>query len=134
MNRVILIGRLVRDPELKYGSTGIAITKFTLACDRRGEDGADFIQVVTFKQTAEACAKYISKGKLVAVEGRWQTGNYENSEGKKIYTNDCIADNVRFLERNQTEESKNSGQAVDKRDPFADDSKPIDISDDRLPF
>jgi len=134
LNRVILIGRLTRDPELRYSNSGNAVAKFTIACDRRGEDGADFIQVVTFKQTAEACAKYLSKGKLVAVEGRWQTGSYENSEGKKVYTNDCIADNVRFLERNQTESTTNSGQPVDKRDPFHDDGKPINISDDDLPF
>lgn len=131
MNRVILIGRLTRDPELRYSPGGVAVTKFTVACDRRGDEGADFIQVVTFKQTAEASANYLRKGRLVAVEGRWQTGSYEN-DGKKVYTNDCIADNVRFLESNR--DNQTSEQTNNNRDPFTDDGKPINISDDDLPF
>ncbi|MEF2965077.1 single-stranded DNA-binding protein [Paenibacillus sp. M1] len=129
LNKVIIIGRLTRDPELRYSGNGTAVTKFTVACDRRGSDEADFIPVITFKQTAEACANYLRKGRLVAVEGRWQTGSYENNEGKRIYTNDCLADNVRFLERGESQQS-NSGSG----DPFHDDGKPIDISDDDLPF
>ncbi|OMF54708.1 single-stranded DNA-binding protein [Paenibacillus rhizosphaerae] len=131
LNRVILIGRLTRDPELRYSPGGVAVTKFTVACDRRGDEGADFIQVVTFKQTAEASANYLRKGRLVAVEGRWQTGSYEN-DGKKVYTNDCIADNVRFLESNR--DNQTSEQTNNNRDPFTDDGKPINISDDDLPF
>ena len=139
LNRSILLGRLTKDPELRYTTGGVATTSFTIACDRpfsnNGQKEADFIPIVTWKQTAEACSKYLSKGKLVAVEGRIQVRNYENNEGKKVYVTEVIADNVRFLERNQTEESTtNGGQAVDKRDPFANDSKPIDLSDDRLPF
>lgn len=131
MNRVCLVGRLTRDPELRYSGAGNAVTKFTIACDRRGEDGADFIPVVTFKKTAEACAEHLKKGRLVAVEGRWQTGSYENNEGKRVYTNDCIADNVRFLESNRDNSQLNRST---NQDPFADDGKPIDISDDDLPF
>ena len=140
LNRSILIGRLTKDPELKYTPNGVAVTQFTLAVDRPftgqgGEKEADFIPVVTWRQLAETCSNYLRKGRLTAVEGRIQTRNYENNEGKKVYVTEIIADNVRFLERNQTEESTtNSGQAVDKRDPFANDSKPIDLSDDRLPF
>ncbi|MNH86349.1 Single-stranded DNA-binding protein ssb [compost metagenome] len=133
LNRVILIGRLTRDPELRYSPSGTAVTKFTVACDRRGGDEADFIQVVTFKQSAEACANYLRKGRLVAVEGRWQTGSFENNEGKKVYTNDCVAENVRFLEKSDNEQA-GSGQSQGNRDPFADDGKPIDISNDELPF
>ena len=139
LNRAILIGRLTADPNLRYTTGGVATTAFTVACDRpfsnNGQKEADFIPVVTWRQTAEACANYLSKGKLVAVEGRIQVRNYENNEKKRIYVTEVIADNVRFLERNQTEPStSNSGQAVDKRDPFADDGVPIDLSDDRLPF
>ncbi|MBP1999726.1 single-strand DNA-binding protein [Paenibacillus shirakamiensis] len=133
LNRVILIGRLTRDPELRYSGSGTAVTKFTVACDRRGDDGADFIQVVTFKQTAEACASYLKKGRLVGIEGRWQTGNFENNEGKKVYTNDCIADNVRFLEKSNSGQAS-SGQSTTNKDPFQDDGKPIDISNDDMPF
>lgn len=131
MNRVCLVGRLTRDPELRYSGAGNAVTKFTIACDRRGEDGADFIPVVTFKKTAEACAEHLKKGRLVAVEGRWQTGSYENNEGKRVYTNDCIADNVRFLESNRDNSQLNRST---NQDPFVDDGKPIDINDDDLPF
>lgn len=133
INRVILVGRLARDPELRYAGNGTAVTKFTIACDRPNGEEADFIQVVTFKKTAEACAEYLKKGLLVGVEGRWQTGHYDNSEGKRVYTNDCIADNVKFLERG---ESKNNASAESKQnnDPFQDDGTPIDISDDSLPF
>jgi len=98
LNRVIIVGRLTRDPELRYSPSGNAVTKFTVACDRRS-DGADFIPVTVFKQTAEACANNLSKGRLVGVEGRWQTGSYENNDGKKVYTNELVADNVRFLDR-----------------------------------
>lgn len=131
LNRVIIVGRLTRDPELRYSGAGNAVTKFTVACDRRGDDGADFIPVVTFKKTAEACANHLKKGNLVAVEGRWQTGSYENNEGKKIYTNDCIADNVRFLESNRESSNQSSRQ---QNDPFTDNGKPIDFDPGDLPL
>lgn len=134
LNRVILIGRLTRDPELRYGQNGTAVTKFTVACDRRGGDEADFIQVVAFKKTAEACAEHLKKGRLVAVEGRWQTGNFENNEGKRVYTNDCIAENVRFLESNRDSGQASSQNKNTNQDPFTGDGKPIDLSDDDLPF
>lgn len=134
INRVILVGRLVRDPELRYSGNGMAVTKFTIACDRRGGDEADFIPVTTFKQTAEACANYLKKGRLVGVEGRWQTGSFENNEGKRVYTNDCIADNVRFLERSEGQGGRSEHSTGGGQDPFTDNGKPIDINDDDLPF
>jgi single-strand DNA-binding protein len=127
------VGRLTRDPELRYGQSGTAVTKFTVACDRRGGEEADFIQVVTFKKTAEACAENLKKGRLVALEGRWQTGRYE-SEGKTVYTNDCIADNVRFLDSSNQGNSGNRSNSNNSNDPFVDDGKPIDINDSDLPF
>lgn len=132
LNRVILIGRLTRDPELRYTPAGVAVTQFTLAVDRpfkneSGEREADFIPVVTWRQLAENCANYLRKGRLTAVEGRIQVRNYENNDGKRVYATEVIADNVRFLESN-----KQSGGA--QNDPFADDGKPIEIDDSYLPF
>lgn len=142
LNRVILIGRLTKDPELRYTPSGIATTGFTLAVDRPfsnqgGEREADFIPVVTWRQLAETCSNYLRKGRLTAVEGRIQVRNYENNEGKRVYVTEIVADNVRFLERNQVtaeEPDPNNEQRGYGRDPFADDGKPIDLSDDRLPF
>lgn len=160
LNRVILIGRLTRDPELRYTPSGVAVTQFTLAVDRPftaqgGEREADFIPVVTWRQLAETCANYLRKGRLTAVEGRIQVRNYENNEGKRVYVTEVIADNVRFLESSRgeggsggggpREESPFGGQgggtggrndnfSRSNQDPFSDDGKPIDISDDDLPF
>lgn len=141
LNRAILIGRLTKDPELRYTPNGIATTTFTLAVDRpfsnsNGEREADFIQVVTWRQLTEVCANYLRKGRLTAAEGRIQVRNYENNEGKRVYVTEVIADNVRFLEYN-----REGGQQLERQEepsrqygaPF-DDGKPIDISDDDLPF
>lgn len=134
LNRVILIGRLTRDPEMRYTPNGVATTTFTLACDRpftnaNGEREADFISIVTWRQLAETCANYLRKGRLTAVEGRIQTRHYENSEGRRVYVTEVVADNVRFLESNRNENTK-----PPQNDPFADDGKPLDINDDDLPF
>jgi single-strand DNA-binding protein len=145
LNRVILIGRLVADPALRYTPAGVAVTQFTLAVDRPftsqgGEREADFIPVVTWRQLAETCANYLRKGRLTAVEGRIQIRNYENNEGKRVYVTEVIADNVRFLESannnrsNPEEEHDEPRSNRNSRDPFVDDGKPIDISSDDLPF
>ncbi|OMF17198.1 single-stranded DNA-binding protein [Paenibacillus amylolyticus] len=139
LNRVILIGRLTRDPELRYTPTGVATTSFTLAVDRPftsqgGEKEADFIPVVTWRQLAETCANYLRKGRLAAVEGRIQIRNYENNEGKRVYVTEIIADNVRFLESANQGNSSNRSNSSNSNDPFVDDGKPIDINNDDLPF
>lgn len=153
LNRVILIGRLTRDPELRYTPAGVAVTQFTLAVDRPftsqgGEKEADFIPVVTWRQLAETCANYLRKGRLAAIEGRIQVRNYENNEGKRVYVTEVIADNVRFLEsanrgngstnegtsNGRGSQSNNNNSRGNNQDPFSDDGKPIDISDDDLPF
>lgn len=164
LNRVILIGRLTRDPELRYTPAGVAVTQFTLAIDRpfsnqqNQQREADFLNIVTWRQLAETCANYLRKGRLTAVEGRIQVRNYENNEGKRVYVTEIIADNVRFLESSNSggnrEEApseggrsynnsggnggggsrNNGGNTRDNSDPFSDDGKPIDISDDDLPF
>lgn len=137
LNRAILIGRLTKEPELRYTPTGVAVCQFTLAVDRtfqnNGEKEADFIPVVVWRQLAETCANYLHKGRLTAVEGRIQVRNYENNEGKKVYVTEVIADNVRFLE---SAPKTDSGQQPKQSpaDPFKDDGKPIDVSFDDLPF
>lgn len=143
LNRVILIGRLTRDPELKYTPAGVAVTTFTLAVDRpftngNGDREADFIPVVTWRQLAETCANYLRKGRLTAVEGRIQIRNYDNNEGRRVYVTEVIADNVRFLESankdQQGASGGNGGSGRGNGDPFQDDGRPIDISEDDMPF
>lgn len=103
MNKVILLGRLTRDPEIRYsaGAEQKAIAKFTLAVDRRfkkeGEQSADFIACTAFGKVAEFVEKYIRKGTKILVEGHWQTGSYEKN-GVKYYTNDCVLKSVEFAE------------------------------------
>ena len=105
MNRVILMGRACRDPEIKYAKDNMCVAKFTLAVDRRGKDKeTDFISCTAFGKTAEFCEKYIKKGTKIALEGRWQSGSYTNKEGTKIYTNDCIVDQMEFAESKKTDE------------------------------
>lgn len=139
LNRSILIGRLTRDPELKYSPSGVAVCTFTLAVDRpftsgNGEREADFIPVVVWRKLAEVSAEHLKKGRLTAVEGRIQTRNYENNEGRRVYVTEIIADNVRFLESNRDSSGQSSSRQNNNQDPFSDDGKPIDISNDDLPF
>lgn len=110
MNIVILCGRLTRDVETRYtqGAEPMAISRFTLAVDRRRknseEASADFINVVSFGKKAEFAEKYLIKGTKVLITGRWQTGSYTNNEGVKVYTNDCIADDIEFAESKRAQE------------------------------
>ena len=139
LNRIILIGRLTKDPEMRYTPAGVAVTQFTLAVDRpvaAGKDKeADFINIVTWRQLAETCANYLRKGRLTAIEGRIQVRNYDNNEGKRVYVTEVIADNVRFLESSGSgNSSQSSGQQREQKDPFIDDGKPVEIDDSDLPF
>lgn len=138
LNRVVLIGRLTRDPELRYTPSGVATCTFTLAVERnysnsKGEREADFIPIVTWRQIAETCAKYLRKGLLVAVEGRIQVRSYDNNEGRRVYVTEVIAENVRFLEYANKRETQTDTQDQ-SGDPFAQSGTPIDISDEDLPF
>ncbi|WP_251616182.1 single-stranded DNA-binding protein [Senimuribacter intestinalis] len=103
MNSVVLIGRLTRDPEIRYtASTQMAVATFTVAIDRPvragGEKQTDFPRVTVFGKQAENCEKYLAKGRLVGVQGRIQTGSYQNKDGVTVYTTDVVADRVEFLE------------------------------------
>ena len=134
MNSVQLIGRLTRDPEIRYTDGGASIARFGLAVDRRfkQENGADadFINIVSFGKTAEFIEKYFHKGMKIALNGRIQTGNYTDKDGKKVYTADIVAENVEFCE------SKGTSANNDAPAPASDGdfmSVPDGI-DDELPF
>jgi len=103
LNRVILIGRLATEPELRYTQTGVPITNFRIAVQRpftnqKGEREADFFPVVTWNKLAEVCAQNLGKGRLVAVEGRLQTRSYQAQDGSTRWATEVVADNVRFLD------------------------------------
>ena len=155
MNRVELIGRITRDPELRYTSSNIATTRFTLAVNRpfqgqNGEQGTDFINIVVWRKQAENVKKFVSKGSLVAVEGRIQTGSYEK-DGQRVYTTDVVADSVQFLEtraQSQTRQASddnmtpadfvnepmNNNETDMSDEVFANFGDSIEISDDDIAF
>jgi single-strand DNA-binding protein len=130
INNVTLVGRLTRDPELRYTPGGVAVARVTLAINRpfpnkqTGEREADFVNVTVWKKQAENLSKFTRKGSLIGVVGRIQTGKYEK-DGTTVYTFDVVADNVQFLD------SKKSG--AKGNNPF-DDGAPHEIGDDDLPF
>lgn len=131
MNVTMLIGRLVKDPELKYtAGEGMAVTKVTIAVDnynsKTGEKGADFIPVVVYGKRAENLAQYTLKGSQIAIEGRIKTGSYDAKDGTKRYTTEVIAKNVQFL-------SKASGQVENNTTGFNDEFGTVEDHGD-LPF
>ncbi|SEJ56087.1 single-strand DNA-binding protein [Bhargavaea ginsengi] len=103
INRVVLVGRLTKDPELKYTQSGLAVTRFTLAVNRpftnqRGERDADFINVVTWRKQAENVANFLRKGSLAGVDGRIETSSFDGQDGKRVFMTEVVADSVQFLE------------------------------------
>lgn len=139
MNSVVLIGRLTRDPEVRYTQSQMPVATFTLAIDRPvrsgGEKQTDFPRVTCFGKTAELVEKYITKGRQVAVQGRLQTGSYQKQDGSTVYTTDVVADRVEFLG------SANGGSQMDSR-PSYNQEPPADVppafasleDDDDIPF
>ncbi|MDD3363458.1 MAG: single-stranded DNA-binding protein [Syntrophomonas sp.] len=146
LNRVILIGRMTRDPELKYTPSGTAVTTFTLAINRKfNKEQTDFIDVVVWRQSAEFCANYGSKGRLAAVEGRLQVRTYETKEGQKRKVAEVVADDVRFLDKAGTGSASGSGQQASARkdDQWEDLGREVRLEDidmvdkneeDEIPF
>lgn len=113
LNSVVLIGRLTREPELRYTPQGDATTSFTLAVDKQFKKGeADYINIVTWKGLAENVANYTKKGSLVAVEGRISTRNYEGKNGR-VYVTEVVADNVRFLDSKRGNEPSNEPMSME---------------------
>ena len=192
INRVVLVGRLTRDPELRYTANGAAVASFTVAVNRQftnsqGEREADFINCVIWRKAAENFSNFTNKGSLVGIDGRLQTRNYENQQGQRVYVTEVVVENFSLLESRAESEKRNSGAGSNQApsynnnnnqssqspfgnnnnnnygnnagngnfdnsnnnsnnnnqsnnsnnnsgDPFANNSKPIDISDDDLPF
>ena len=153
MNRVFLIGRLSRDPELRHTTSGMAVCQINVAVSRRATQGrdpeTDFINVVVWDKQAENVARYLAKGRQVAVEGRIQTRSYDNNEGKRTYVTEVVANNVEFLgsssDNNRTQNvpeenpfdsmpiNEPAGTSIDN-DPFASFGEKVEISDNDLPF
>ncbi|HAC1155079.1 TPA_asm: single-stranded DNA-binding protein [Listeria monocytogenes] len=159
MNRVVLVGRLTKDPELRYTPAGVAVATFTLAVNRtftnqQGEREADFINCVVWRKPAENVANFLKKGSMAGVDGRVQTRNYEGNDGKRVYVTEIVAESVQFLDprnnglegstsnnyRNEANYSNNSesvpyrADTSQRKDNFANEGKPIDINEDDLPF
>jgi len=130
LNRVILIGRLTRDPELRYTPGGAAVARMAIAVDRpftnrQGERETDFIDIVVWQKLAETCANYLGKGRLIAVEGRLQIRSYDDSQGIRRKAAEIVAENVRFLDRAK------EAQVGEHPGDIADD---VPFSDDEVPF
>jgi single-strand DNA-binding protein len=162
LNRVVLVGRLTKDPDLRYTASGVAVANFTIAVNRpfsnqQGEREADFINCVVWRKPAENLANYMSKGSQIGVDGRIQTRSYDGQDGKRVYVTEIVADSVQFLESkggsgsntqssgqgsgsNRSEQNQsqapNQNQSNQPNDskPFENNGEPIDISDDDLPF
>jgi len=147
INNVTLVGRLVRDPELRYTPQSTAVATFTLAINRRfknakGEREADFINCVIWRQSAENLSNWGKKGGLIGVTGSIQTRFYENKEGKRVYVTEVLVDNFQMLESRSTREktgdaSSHPATSTAQEPPelnFGHGSGPLEISDDDLPF
>lgn len=155
INNIVLVGRLTKDPDLRYTTSGTGVATFTLAVNRNftsadGTREADFINCVIWRKPAETLANYAKKGVLIGVTGRIQTRSYDNQQGQKVYVTEVIADNFQLLESKKVDSSQNTqGSGVSNSqtnnytrnqqntnsataDPFGNSS--IDISDDDLPF
>lgn len=161
MNKVFLIGRLTRDPELRYTGNNTAVATFSIAVNRnfqnqQGEREADFFNIVVWRKQAENVKNYLTQGSQVAIDGRLQSRSYDDNNGQKRYVTEVVADNVEFLgSKNSSNSSNNTkgfadnnaeptpydfgdapepkGTDVDSN-PFADFGSSIEISDDELPF
>lgn len=148
INRVVLVGRLTKDPEFRTTPSGVNVANFTLAVNRtftnaQGEREADFINVVVFRKQAENVNTYLFKGHLAGVDGRVQSRSYENKEGQRIFVTEVVADSVQFLEPKNNGQKQNvskgqqtstNNQRLSNDNPFANSNGPIDIKDDDLPF
>ena len=140
LNKIIIMGRLTRDPELRRTGSGTAVTSFSLACDRdfksrSGDKETDFIEVVAWKNTAEFVSKYFSKGRMAVVEGRLQTRDWTDREGGKRVATEIVAGNVYFADSKRSESNDNQKEnfnALSGR--LSDDFVPISEEDGEIPF
>lgn len=144
MNRVVIVGRLTKDPELRYTPNGQAVATFTLAVNRtftnqQGEREADYINCVIWRKAAENVANFLKRGSLAGVDGKIQTRSYDGQDGKKVYVTEVLAESVQFLDSKKgndsqpTERTENKPSKRSEDDPFANGGQ-IDINDEDLPF
>ena len=138
INRVVLVGRITKDPELRKTQSGTSVVSFTIACNRRvpsqGQD-ADFINCVAWNKTADFMTQYVKKGALLGLEGRIQTRSYDDRDGKRVYVTEVVADSVQFLESKKSAESGGNEAytaPVMQNNECADYES--DIETDDLPF
>lgn len=139
MNRTVLVGRLTRDPDLRYTPNGVAVANFTIAVNRpfkndQGEQQADFINGVVWRKPAENLANYMKKGSQIGVDGRLQSRSYEQ-DGRTVYVTEVVADSIQFLESRGTQnnQEKQTNQQP-QSNPFGNTGQPLDINDEDLPF
>ena len=141
INRVVLAGRLVKDPVLRKTANGASVVSFTVACTRRfkqeGQPDADFINTVVWNKNADSVQQYTHKGSLVGVEGRIQTRSYDDQSGKRVYVTEVVADSVQFLESKSAAASNayvpEQGSNQGYQEPY-ETSSTLDIARDGLPF
>ena len=143
INRVVLVGRITKDPELRKTQSGLSTVSFTVACNRRvskdQEQQADFINCVAWRQTADYMANYVKKGALLGVEGRIQTRSYDDKNKHKVYVTEIVCDSVQTLARGAESSAGNDYSTVQSNTYTAPVSEPVDdysvvINDDDLPF
>ena len=140
LNRVVQVGRLTKDPELRRTGSGKAVASFTLAVERNfkreGEPTADFLSVVCWGKVAENTANYCSKGSLVSVDGRLQTRNYENNQGQKVYVTEIVADSVQFIDTRRNGNTTTTTQTPKQEapQPTYDDSAIKEFNESDIQF
>lgn len=145
INNVVLVGRLTKDPELKFSQSGVASCRFTLAVNRsftnqQGQREADFVNCVTWRKQAEATANYLRKGSLAGIEGRIQTSNFEGKDGNRVFMTEVVAEQVTFLEPKKDNQSPPSAQTQSEQQPTQNyeqqnpNGTPLEVDDADLPF
>ena len=144
LNSVALTGRLTKDVDIRYTQSGTAVGSFTIAVDRQfrsanGNRETDFISCAIWRKSAENLAKFTHKGSLIGVEGHVQTRTYDNAQGNKVYVTEVVVENFALLEPRQASQdsqqrSANNPAAASEDNGFANNSQPVDVSDDDLPF
>ena len=137
INNVVLIGRLTRDPELRYTPSNVAVATFSLAVNRNfknqaGDYEADFISCIMWRQQAENFANWLKNGALVGITGRIQTRSYDNQQGQRVYVTEVVAESFQILEKKDN--SANNASMENQIPPSFEKTNPMDISDDDFPF
>lgn len=138
MNRVNLVGRLTAKPELRYTGSNLPYARFSIAVNRtfrnaQGQTEADFINIIVWRKQAENVCNFLDKGSLVSIDGRLQTGSYNDKDGNRRYTTDVVADSVQFLESRNQNQNRNQSDVQDGPTPY-DYQQPGDVNNDTDPF